>query len=502
MNALLVCPEYADALWTYKHARRFLGKKASSPPLGLLTVASMLPIDWEKRFIDLNVNQPANADLEWADIVLIGAMLAQQASALRVIEDAHRMGKRILAGGPLFCPELIEQGLFTHVDHIMVGEAEGLIPQFLEDLSTNRTRPVYRQDGYPDIHLVPTPMWSLADLRDYAMVNLQFVRGCPFDCEFCYGHVLNGHIQRAKSRKQIVAELDALYESGWRSSIFVCDDNLAGNRQLARTHLLPTLIEWMQAHDYPFAFTGAASVNLANDPEIMDMLVSAGFESVTLGLESPHAESLAEVHKKQNLNLDLLNVVHTIQSHGLEVQTGMILGFDHDPPEIFQMHVDFIQQSGIANTLMSLLFAFPNTVLYDRLKKENRLIDYEIGNCVHGAINFQPFMPYDTLIAGYKYVLQSLYSPEGFYERLETFLNHYHAVPRRFHLQLAQLITVIRAVYLLGIKDGWRDRFWVLLLKAGRKGWGVVVAYLRQVIMGYFVRQDIAEYAPAPDLGL
>lgn len=502
MNALLICPEYADALWTYKHARRFLGKKASSPPIGLLTVASMLPTEWEKRFVDLNVNQLANADLEWADLVLIGAMLAQQASALRVIEEAHRMGKRLLAGGPLFCPELIEQGLFPHVDHIIVGEAEGLIPKFLNDLSADCAHPVYRQDGYPDIHLVPTPMWSLVDLRDYAMVNLQFVRGCPFDCEFCYGHVLNGHIQRAKSKQQIASELDALYASGWRSSIFVCDDNLVGNRQLARTHLLPTLIEWMRAHDYPFIFTGAASVNLAKDPEIMDMLVSAGFESVTLGLESPHDESLAEVHKQQNIHIDFLNVVHTIQSHGLEVQTGMILGFDHDPPEIFQMHIDFIQQSGIANTLMSLLFAFPNTALYDRLKKENRLIDYEIGNCVHGAINFQPVMPYNTLIAGYKYVLQSLYSPEGFYDRLETFLNHYHAVPRRFHLQLAQLITLIRAIYLLGIKDKWRNRFWVLLLKAGRKGWGAIVAYLRQVIMGYFVRQDIAEYTPAPDLGL
>ena len=396
----------------------------------------------------------------------------------------------------------IEQGLFPHVDHIIVGEAEGLVPKFLEDLSAGCAHPVYRQDDYPDIHFVPTPMWSLVDLRDYAMVNLQFVRGCPFDCEFCYGHFLNGHIQRAKLKQQIVAELDALYASGWRSSIFVCDDNLVGNRQLARTHLLPILIEWMQAHDYPFTFTGAASVNLAKDPEIMDMLVSAGFESVTLGLESPHDESLAEVHKQQNLHLDLLDVVHTIQSHGLEVQTGMILGFDHDPPEIFQMHIELIQQSGIANTLMSLLFAFPNTALYDLLKKENRLTEYDISDCVHGAINFQPAMPYDTLIAGYKHVLQALYSPDGFYKRLDTFLDHYHAVPMRFHLQLEQLTTVIRAIYLLGIKDMWRGRFWALLLKAGRKGWGAIVAYLRQAITGYFVRQDIAEYAPAPDLGL
>lgn len=461
----------------------------------------MLPIEWEKRFIDLNVSQLAGTDLEWADIVLIGAMLAQQVSALHVIEEAHRMGKRILAGGPLFCHELIDQGLFNKVNHIVVGEAEGLIPQFLEDLAAGCARPVYRQDGYPEIQDVPTPMWSLVDLRKYAMVNLQFVRGCPYDCEFCYGHVLNGHVQRAKSKQQIDAELDALFASGWRSSIFVCDDNLVGNRKLARTLLLPTLMEWMEAHDFPFTFTGAASVNLAKYPEIMDMLVSAGFESVTLGLESPHEESLAEVHKRQNLNLDLLDVVHTIQSHGIEVQTGMILGFDHDPPEIFQMQVDFIQRSGISNALMSLLFALPNTALYDRLKKENRLTDYEIGKCIHGAINFQPSMPYATLIAGYKYVLQSLYSPDRFYERMETFLNHYHAVPRRFHLRLAQLIIVIRAMYFLGIKEKWRERFWVLLLRAGKKGWDAPVAYLRQAIMGYFVRKDIAEYAPAPDIG-
>ncbi|OGO62941.1 MAG: hypothetical protein A2030_07320, partial [Chloroflexi bacterium RBG_19FT_COMBO_50_10] len=451
MKALLICPQYADALWTYKHARQFLGKKASSPPLGLLTVAAMLPVEWEKSFIDLNVNQLTDADIIWADIVLIGAMLAQQASALQVINQTHRLGRRILAGGPLFCPELIDQRLFTSVDHIIVGEAKGLIPQFLADLSAGCARPIYCQEGYPDIHLSLTPMWSLVDLRDYAMVNLQFVRGCPFDCEFCYGHVLNGHRQRAKSRPQIIAELDALYASGWRSSIFVCDDNVAGNSQLARTHLLPTLIEWMQANNYPFTFTGAASVNLARESELMDMLVSAGFESITLGIESPHEESLVEVHKHQNLHLDLLNVVHTIQSHGLEVQTGMILGFDHDPPEIFESHIDFVQRSGIANSLVSLLFAFPNTTLYDRLKREERLVPYEVGNCVHGAINFKPAMSLDSLTAGYKHVLQTLYSPAEFYARMEKFLDHYRPVPRPFHLQPAQLVTVARAIYYLGI---------------------------------------------------
>lgn len=502
MKALLVCPQYADALWTYKHARQFLGKKASSPPVGLLTVAALLPVEWEKRFVDLNVNPLTDNVIAWADIVLIGAMLAQQASTLQVIQCCHELGKKMLAGGPLFCPELIDQGLFAKVDHIVVGEAEALMPQFLADLAAGDAHPVYQQEGYPDIHLAPTPLWALVDLRDYAMLNIQFVRGCPFHCDFCYGHILNGHHPRAKSKQQILAELDAVFASGWRSSIFVCDDNLVGNRELARSHLLPVLIEWMQAHDYPFTFTGAASLNLAGEPEIMDMLVAAGFESITLGIESPNDPSLIEVQKQQNLRLDLLNVVHIIQAHGLEVQSGMILGFDHDPPEIFDLQIDFLQQSGIANALVSILFAFPDTALYDRLKRENRLLNYEVGDSVLGALNFRPHMPAETLIVGYKRVLQSLYKPSGYYMRLESFLRHYRPAPRRFHMHFSQLAMVLQAIFYMGVKDPWRGRFWTLLLQAVGKGQDAVVAYLRLAIMGFFLRQDIAEYAPATDWDL
>jgi radical SAM superfamily enzyme YgiQ (UPF0313 family) len=500
MKALLICPQYADALWTYKHARKFLGKKASSPPVGLLTVAALLPVEWEKRFVDMNVNLFTDVDLAWADIILIGAMLAQQASTLQVIQRCHALGKKMLAGGPLFCPELIEQGLFSKVDHIVVGEAEALVLNFLVDLTAGCARPIYRQEGYPDIRLVPTPMWSLVDLRDYAMINIQFVRGCPFHCDFCYGHILNGHHPRAKSKEQIVAELDAVHASGWRSSIFVCDDNLVGNHELARTHLLPILIEWMQVHDYPFTLTGAASVDLARDPQLMDMIVAAGFESITLGIESPNESSLTEVQKRQNLHLDLLNVVHTIQAYGLEVQSGMILGFDHDPPAIFDLQIDFLQQSGIANALVSILFAFPDTALYNRLKQENRLLDYEVRNSVHGAINFKPRMSAETLIAGYKRVLGTLYTPSGYYTRLESFLLNYRPAPRRFHLQFSQLGMVLRAVFYMGVLDPWRGRFLVLLFQALGKGQDVLVAYLRLAIMGYFLRQDIAEYAPLLDL--
>jgi radical SAM superfamily enzyme YgiQ (UPF0313 family) len=494
VKALLVFPCYADALWTYKHAQQFLGKKASSPPLGLLTVAALLPQEWQKKFVDLNVNRLDETDLAEADIVFIGAMLAQQASALKVIARCRQMGKKMVVGGPLFCPDLIAQGLFKEVDHIVVGEAEAMVPILLADLANGCARPEYRSADLPDIRQVPIPMWSLADLKDYTVVNLQFVRGCPYHCEFCYGHILNGNRPRAKSPSQITAELDALYQRGWRGMIFVCDDNLVGNKHLARTQVLPTMIEWMQAHDYPFSLMGAASVDLAGEPGLMDMLVQAGFESVTLGIESPHDPSLEEMNKVQNRGVNLLEAVHTIQRHGLEVQAGMILGFDHDPPSIFQEHIDFLQQSGIANALVSLLFAFPDTPLYDRLRREGRLVPYAVGNCVHGAINFVPRMPSETLELGYKRVLATLYAPSGYYDRLETFLKCYQPAPGRFHVQPEQLVTVLKAFYLMGIRDAYCGRFWRLFFYALQKGPDALAAFLRLSILGYFLRDDILEF--------
>jgi radical SAM superfamily enzyme YgiQ (UPF0313 family) len=494
VKALLVLPRYADALWTYKHVRRFLRKKASSPPLGLLIVAALLPQEWQKKFVDLNVNPLDEADLADADIVFIGAMLAQQASALEVIARCRRKGKKIVAGGPLFCPDLIAQGLFKDVDHIVVGEAEALLPILLADLANGCAHPMYRAEEFPDIRQVPVPMWSLVNLKDYAVANLQFVRGCPYHCEFCYGHILNGNRPRAKTLVQITAELDALYRAGWRGMIFVCDDNLVGNKHLARTQVLPAMIDWMQAHDYPFSLMGAASVDLAGEPDLMDMLVKAGFESVTLGIESTHASSLEEVQKVQNQRVNLMEAVHIIQQRGLEVQAGMILGFDHDPPSIFQEHIDFLQQSGIANALVSLLFAFPDTPLYDRLRREGRLVPYTVGDCVHGAINFAPKMPLETLERGYKRVLAALYSPRGYYDRLEAFLRRYQPAPRRLHVRKGDLVAVLRALHLMGIQDPYRWRFWRLFLYALRKAPDALVAFMRLAISGYFLRDDILEF--------
>jgi len=494
MKVILICPKYPDALWMSKNAIKFLGKKSWSPPLGLLTVAAMLPKNWEIRFIDLNIKPLTAIDLKWADLVFVGAMISQQKSALQIIEQAHLMEKKIVAGGPLFCQELIEQGMFEVVDHIIVGEAEGILPKFLEDFSVNTAKPVYYPEKFPEIKTVPTPMWSLVDLNDYAMVNLQFTRGCPYKCDFCYGHIINGNIQRVKSKNQIIEELDAIFKSGWRSTIFLCDDNLTGNLTLVEKHLLPTITEWMQKNNYPFSFTGAACVNLAKSPDVMNMMVDAGFESVTLGIESPNQASLMEVQKRQNINLDLAEAVRTIQSHGLEVIAGMILGFDNDPPDIFQRHIDLIQQSGITNAMVSLLYAFPDTTLYNRLKSEARLIPYEIGDCVYGAINFRPVMPLETLTGGYEQVLRTLYSSEGFYKCIDNFLNHYRAVKRRIHINLSQLVIVVKVLYILGIKDPWRKHFWTVFVKSILKGWDAFIAFNRQVITWYFQRLDIEEY--------
>ncbi|NQT94594.1 MAG: B12-binding domain-containing radical SAM protein [Lentisphaerae bacterium] len=460
MNILMLYPEFPDTFWSFKHALAFVGKKASLPPLGLLTVASMLPRDWPKRLVDINVRSLRDDDLAWADCVFISAMTVQREAAHRLVARCKAAGLRIVAGGPLFQSEH-EQ--FGDVDHFVLNEAELTLPDFLRDLAQGRPQQLYTADGFPHLHDTPRPMWELLDLKRYGNMAVQFSRGCPFNCDFCNVTALLGHRFRIKSSAQIIAELDSLYALGWRGDVFFVDDNFIGKKAFLKTDLLPALIEWRKDKTGNTFFT-EATINLADDDLLMDMMAEAGFTRVFIGIETPDEECLAECSKAQNRNRDLVEDVKRIQRAGLQVQAGFIVGFDHDRPSIFQKQIDFIQKSGIVTAMVGILQAPPGTRLFERMKKGGRLRGESTGDNVDGTTNIVPVMGFEALVDGYKSILRHIYSPKHYYARVKTFLGEYKPPRRRRHLQLSHILALVRSFYRLGIVGQERVHYWKLML--------------------------------------
>lgn len=458
MNILLVYPEFPDTFWSFKHALRFVRKKASSPPLGLVTVAAMLPQGWEKRLVDMNVSPLTTEDLTWADMVMISAMVVQRDSALEVVQRAHAAGVTTVAGGPLFTDEYER---FDQVDYFVLNEAELTLPSFLADLERGNPKRIYSSSEYADIQHTPTPVWELVDMKHYESMSVQFSRGCPFNCDFCNITVLLGHKPRTKTAEQIITELDTLYALGWRRSIFFVDDNFIGNKRVLKESVLPALIEWRKGKK-GCHFLTEASINLADDPGLMTMMVSAGFESVFVGIETPDEQSLAECNKVQNRGRNLLESVRVLHRNGLQVMGGFIVGFDCDTSTIFQRQIEFIQESGIVTAMVGLLQAPIGTGLYRRLNKEGRLLPEMSGDNVDGSTNIIPRMDINLLKGGYRQILANIYSPAQFYERVKTFLKTYNAANVRFHLEWQEVMALFRSMYWLGIRGPERWQYWQL----------------------------------------
>jgi len=396
MNILLIYPEFPETFWSFTHALSFIGKKAAFPPLGLVTVAALLPQKWHKRLVDINVESLIDKNILWADMVFIGGMAIQRTSAVQIIDRCRTLNVPIAAGGPLFTSEPED---YPTVDHLVLDEAELTLPRFLEDLEKGCAKKIYRASGFCDLSATPVPLWNLLKLKRYASMSLQFSRGCPFNCDFCNVTKLFGHVPRLKTPEQIILELDQIYAFGWRSSIFFVDDNFIGNKGYLKKHLLPALIQWRQDKKGCVFFT-ETSINLADDPELLDLMVTAGFDSVFIGIESPDEASLAECHKIQNNNRDLLESVAIIHRSGLQVMGGFIVGFDSDMPSIFQRQIDFIQKSGIVTAMVGMLQAPPGTRLFERLQKESRVSDFFSGDNVDGTTNIIPKMGMDNLADG------------------------------------------------------------------------------------------------------
>ncbi len=462
MKVLFLYPEFPDTFWSFKHALKFIDKKASTPPLGLLTIAAMLPSDWEKRLVDVNVQPLTQADLDWADWVMISAMVVQRESTKELLQRCREAGKTIIAGGPLFTSEYIN---FPEVDHFILNEGELTLPLFLQDWVNGSPQHVYQSDQYADIQTTPAPLWALADLSQYASMSLQFSRGCPFNCDFCNITALLGHKPRTKTAAQLIQELDDLYALGWRDSIFIVDDNFIGNKKVLKQAVLPALIEW-QKDKSGVPFNTEVSINLADDPVLMRMMAEAGFNTVFVGIETPDEASLAECSKSQNRNRDLVESVHAIQHAGIQVQGGFILGFDSDTPSIFQRQLEFIRESGIVTAMIGLLQAPAGTTLYKRLKQEGRLVGEMTGDNGDGSTNIIPKLDLGLLQAGYRSLVQELYAPREYYRRVLTLLQHI-APPKIVRpLDRTYLRAFFRSVYQLGITGVERAEYWKLLLWA------------------------------------
>jgi radical SAM superfamily enzyme YgiQ (UPF0313 family) len=485
VNILLVEPRNPDTFWSMRHALRFVGKHAAHPPLGLLTVAGFLPESWSCRLVDLNVRPLLDEDLQWADHVLTGAMLAQLASLTEIVRRSHALGKPVLAGGPAFAGEDAER---HGVDHVVVGEFEELAPTVIGDLATGRLQPLYRAPRYPDLALTPLPRWDLIDLGDYASMSIQWCRGCPFDCEFCDITALNGRVPRHKSNTQFIAELDALRARGWGGMTFVVDDNFAGNRPRCRD-LLQAVIAWRRRTGTRMVLMTEASVDIAADPELLRLLAAAGFKKVFLGIETPSLESLRECRKHQNLRSDLATAVRTIQAAGIEVIGGFIVGFDSDQPDIFERQFEFIQKTGVATAMVGLLQAVPRTRLYQRLAGEGRLRGESTGDNTSAGLNFEPRLDADFLLRNYRQLMQRLYEPGTYYQRIQTFLAAHKPRGPRMPYSRSDIAALLRSLWLMGVVHHGRRAYWrflagTLFRQPSRLGVAVTLA-----ITGFHFRQ-------------
>ncbi len=497
MNILLLYPEIPETYWSFKNALKFIGKKASNPPLGLITIAAMLPSSWNKKLIDLNIQNIREKDWKWADLVMISAMIVQKKSTINLIELCKAHNKRIVAGGPLFSGE---PELFENVDFLVLNEGEITLPEFLNDFNLGVAKHIYTTNKYANIQETPAPLWELLDLKSYDSMSIQFSRGCPFNCDFCNVTSMLGHVPRIKTRDQIINELDRLYDLGWNRNVFFVDDNFIGNKKFLKNDLLPALIDWRK-NKIRNLFITESSINLADDDELCELMVKAGFTSVFVGIETPDTDCLNECHKSQNNSRDLLKSVHHLQEKGLQVMGGFIVGFDKDTPDIFHRQYTFIQQSGIVTAMVGLLQALPGTKLYERLNNENRILSNSTGDNVDGTTNIRTIMNTQLLKAGYIDLLHSIYSPKGFFERINNFLTHYIPPKRKTNLQFAEIRAFLLSIIKLGVFDNERKYFWKLFFANAFQSIEKLAAAVTFSIYGYHFRKVSEKISGAMILG-
>lgn len=464
MKILLVYPEMYDSFYSFRHLASLIGKKAPFPPLGLLTVASMLPQNWEQKLVDLNVRQLRDEDLAWADMVFLSAMNVQEESVRKIIIQCKNKNKTIVAGGPLFTHEYDR---FEGIDHFVLNEAEITLPLFLADLESGQAKHIYKTNEFADISTTPLPKMDLINMKNYMFAIVQYSRGCPYLCDFCDVTTLFGRKPRTKSPEQIIKELELMTKSGEVQTVLFADDNLIGNKKLLKSELLPALAEWHDKTNPGVYFMTQVTINLADDDEMMRLMLEAKFRNIFIGIETPQEDSLKFSLKSQNLKRDLISNIDKLHEGGFTVWGGFIVGFDTDKEDSFRNLIDFIQESAIPMPIVNVLKAPPGTALFDRMKRENRLSKHFTFS--EGDSNIISVMGEERLKSGFLEVISNVYTAEHSYKRVKKFLmTHKYAknstlkVKEKFTLY--QLFHFVKAIIKLALFDKDSSYFRDLIL--------------------------------------
>lgn len=459
MNVLMIYPKCPSTFWSNDHFLSLFRKKGNIPPLGLLTVASLLPDEFNRKIIDMNYAELSDEDILWSDYVFVSAMIVQKDTSKEVFTRCRNLGVKIVAGGPLFTAMYDD---YPEVDHFLLGEGEATIPMFLEDLKTGNLKRFYISDEKPDIKKSPIPRYDLVDITNYFQLPIQFSRGCPYDCEFCEITSMNGRIPRNKTPQQVITELEFAINLGWKGRVFFIDDNFIANKQQAK-ELLKKLAEWRKQTNFQSLFLTQLSINAADEEEMLELLRDAGFSLVFIGIETPSSDGLKECGKLQNQNINLIDSVRKFYRYGIKVAGGFIVGFDSDDETIFRRQLNFIQEAGVSLAMIGMLNALPNTSLKKRLQAEGRILDISPGSNTDFFSNIEPKMGSKKLIDGYKSLMKIAYSPKMFYERILNFVKYYNPVIKmdlRKSYLLAGALTIIK----LGFFTEGRIYFWRFVL--------------------------------------
>ncbi|MCE5336352.1 MAG: B12-binding domain-containing radical SAM protein [Desulfobacteraceae bacterium] len=520
MRVLLLNPALPFGTWTFRQVCNALGAKSLVAPLGLVTIAAMLPAEWDARFIDLNSRRPTEQEWQWADLVMISGMLMQRENTRNLVREAKDRGKIVAAGGP-YATSLPDEILEAGADFLVRGEAEETISRLVASLRAGTPGAVFEESGKPDITKSPVPRFDLLRFEDYAMIPIQTSRGCPFDCEFCDVVNLNGRTPRHKNPDQVIRELEAIYNHGWRSQVFICDDNFVGNKQHARA-VLQKLIPWMKSHGEPFVFATQASVNLGQDKELMDLMTEANFNHILVGVESPDEDVLTRTNKHQNVRNPLVESLRNMNRNGLIVWASFIIGFDNEKSGAGRRICEFVEAVGIPVPTVNTLRILPHTKLWKRLEAEGRLIeDKGDANMIGGPLNYVPARPQSEILAEYLATIDRLYEPAGYLAR--TFRYFLSMRPTRAALGRAggggdskharssrnapRLSSTLRFLWRQGVRSEHRVQFWRQLVRMHRENPSRMISYLDSCALGenlFSFRERIPAWAtgrrrpPAP----
>jgi radical SAM superfamily enzyme YgiQ (UPF0313 family) len=510
MRVLLINPEFPGSFWSLAQSRELLGRKTLMPPLGLLTLAALLPAGWKLRLADLNTRQLRPDDWDWAEMVMLSGMIVQRDGLLNLIREAKQRHKTVVVGGP-YATSVPQEILEAKADFLVRGEGETTIPLWLTAWRAGATHGVIEPDGRPEMTLSPVPRFDLLHLDDYIIAGIQTSRGCPFNCEFCDIVNLYGRKPRYKSPDQVLAELETLFNLGWRREIFICDDNFIGNQTHARA-ILKKLIPWMQSHGEPFSFWTQTSANLGENMPLVDLLTEANFSNVFIGVESPDEAVLVGNRKYQNLKNPLGQSMTNIGANGLGVVPSFIMGFDQETKGAGDRICAFVAQQNLPMAMLNLLQAIPNTNLWDRLKQENRLTETKVSaDMLEASFNFLPTRPAAEIVEEYIRTVDYLYEPTKYLAR--TYRYYLAMRPTRaaggksqspghgnrksrlpFHARRADLGALLKLFWRQGIVADYRGQFWRQLVGVYRQNPSRVTKYLTQCAMGenlFQIRQDL-----------